>query len=160
MSRKIDKKALIPPRVILKGQFEIEIGPGTVLHPECQVNAQKGPIKIGAHCLLEEQSIIVNMSSKPMVIGDYNYVEVGSKLKALRIGSRNRFEPKSSVALGAEIGDDCIIGAKVSICGGDKVGNKTIVFSNGNSQERRKLASTRNLTEIKSMLEQLSKILF
>mmetsp|Transcript_29112 Transcript_29112/g.54506 ORF Transcript_29112/g.54506 Transcript_29112/m.54506 type:complete len:161 (-) Transcript_29112:205-687(-) len=125
---KVDKSVLVTRRSMLEGSFPIEIGPNTILHPECRIHAHKGPIKIGSNNLFEEQSVIVNNTDQTMVIGDYNLVEVGARIKAISIGSRNVFECKSSVALGAAVGNDCVIGAAVTICSGDKVEDNTVVY--------------------------------
>lgn len=46
--------------VELKG--DITIGSGTVIHPKATIFAIAGPIVIGANCIVEESSVIVNRS--------------------------------------------------------------------------------------------------
>lgn len=106
---------------------------------------------------MEEQSIIVNDSKECMVIGDHNLVSVGTRLKATSVGSRNVFECKSSVALGAKIGSGCVVGAGTSICSGDTLEDNMIVF--GEKQERRIIENNRNLVRIKAALAALPKLL-
>eukprot|EP00465_Bigelowiella_longifila_P015612 CAMPEP_0185256126 /NCGR_PEP_ID=MMETSP1359-20130426/5203_1 /TAXON_ID=552665 /ORGANISM="Bigelowiella longifila, Strain CCMP242" /LENGTH=158 /DNA_ID=CAMNT_0027840493 /DNA_START=65 /DNA_END=541 /DNA_ORIENTATION=- len=153
MSKLIDKKAMVARRAKLKAKFDIEIGAGTFIHNDCQILALKGPIYIGSGNLIEEQVIIRNNTTTPMIIGDHNYIEVGARIESLKIGSRNKFECKCSVADGAEVGDDCIIGAAVEICSGDVVEDNFIIF--GSKQERRMIKSKRNLSDVKAALAAL-----
>ena len=157
-NRTIHKTACVTPRSLLKGNFEITIGAGTVVHPECQIYARKGPIKIGSGCLLEEQCVILNDSTETMVIGDDNVFEVGSWVKSISIGKQNIFECKSSVALGAKIGNGCVVGTACAICKGDNLEDNTVVF--GAKQQRRVVKNNRNLAQVKSALVALPKLLF
>ncbi len=52
---------------------------GTILQPRCTILAVSGPIIFGENNIVEENVIIVNRHKQPMVIGDHNLFEVGSR---------------------------------------------------------------------------------
>ncbi|RXW20457.1 hypothetical protein EST38_g5391 [Candolleomyces aberdarensis] len=54
----IHSKAVVCQDVELKG--DITIGAGTIVHPKATIFAIAGPIVIGAGCIIEEATIIVN----------------------------------------------------------------------------------------------------
>lgn len=44
---KIEKGAVVCVEAQIEGNFSVEIGAKTVVHPKAQIIAEKGPIKIG-----------------------------------------------------------------------------------------------------------------
>ena len=72
---------------------------------------------IGDGNLIEEQSVIINRSQKPMVIGHNNVFEIGTQVEATSIGDNNVFEAKTVVGPLVEVTNGCVVGAlcKVSM---------------------------------------------
>lgn len=109
---------------------DIRVGSGTVVHPRCTISCvEGGSIVIGPDCVIEEQVAIVNRQPVTMEIGAMNLFEVGCRVEALRVGSRNVLEPKSQLGAGTSVGDGCVIGATVCVDGDTQVPNDTVVYS-------------------------------
>ena len=83
---------------------DVQIGACCAIHPKAVIQANKGPIIIGAmtlplleffhpcdlflagtHNIIEELVHIVNNTEKPMRIGSYNYFSVGCEIAAPKV---------------------------------------------------------------------------
>ncbi|TIC16264.1 hypothetical protein E3Q15_01153 [Wallemia mellicola] len=106
----VDKVDIHPRALDADLRGNITISDGTVVHPKCTILAVPGPIIIGENCIVEESAIIVNRRKEPMLIGNENVFQVGSRLEAASVGNRNTFSPKCRVLSSIEILDDCFIG--------------------------------------------------
>lgn len=115
---------------------DITVGSHAIIHPSATVIAEAGPIIIGEHCLLEEQSKIIYRSpldkekgkSKPLVIGPYNVFEVDCCVESHKIGSNNVFESKSYVGNKVTVTNGCTIGAGCRLSEEMTLNENVIVF--------------------------------
>ncbi|KAJ7577077.1 trimeric LpxA-like protein [Mycena floridula] len=105
----IHSKAIVCQDVELKG--DITIGSGSIVHPKATIFAIAGPIVIGANCIIEESSIIVNRRKEVMRIGDDNLFEIGCRIECPSIGDSNTLSTRSRVHHTVRIGSYCVIGA-------------------------------------------------
>ncbi|GAA5844389.1 hypothetical protein JCM3766R1_006377 [Sporobolomyces carnicolor] len=108
-SFKIGSKCLILADCDMRG--DISIGDGCVIQPRCTLLALSGPIVLGTDNVLEENVVIVNRLRRPLVIGDYNLFQVGSRIESPRIGSHNNFGIRSRTSPHVSIGSNCTIGS-------------------------------------------------
>ncbi|CAG8547198.1 6137_t:CDS:10, partial [Dentiscutata heterogama] len=120
----IGKRAVVCQDTEMKG--EIDIGSGTVLHPQCKILAESGPIIIGSNNIIEENVTIINKQPTPLIIGDENVFEVGCYVEGSKIGNKNIIEAK---------GDNCVIGAVCSTKKDEVIPNNTIIY--GDHHNRR-----------------------
>ena len=109
---------------------------GTILQPRCTILAVSGPIIFGENNIVEENVIIVNRHKQPMLIGDFNLFEVGSRtcnplflqtdppetgspdqddkqagVESPSVGSHNVFGIRSRVLPSVSVGSHCVVGA-------------------------------------------------
>ncbi|KAJ1929861.1 hypothetical protein IWQ60_000822 [Tieghemiomyces parasiticus] len=106
----------------------VTIGAGTVVHPQCQIIAERGPITIGENNIIAECTRIINRSEEPLVIGHYNTLEVAS-------GNYNVIEARGRVLAGTTLGDFCVITPACSTLANEHVPDKTVIY--GEAQDRR-----------------------
>ncbi|CAG8571987.1 7304_t:CDS:2 [Paraglomus occultum] len=129
----LGKHAIVCQDTELRG--EISVGAGTVLNPQCKILAESGPIRIGVNNIIEEKVIIVNKSTKPLMIGDDNVFEVGCYIEGSKIGNKNVIEAKASVLGKTSVGDNCVIGAVCSTRTDEVIPDNTVIY--GNMHNRR-----------------------
>ncbi|RHZ68392.1 hypothetical protein Glove_295g28 [Diversispora epigaea] len=134
----IGKRAVVCQDTELKG--EIHIGPGTVLHPQCKINAECGPIYIGNNNIIEENVTIINKYPGKLIIGDENVFEVGCFVEGSKIGSRNIIEAKARILGSTSLGDNCVIGAVCSTNKDDEIPDDTVIY--GDHHNRRTQTAT------------------
>ncbi|KAG2219424.1 hypothetical protein INT45_010615 [Circinella minor] len=126
-------RAVICQETYLQG--EISIGAGTVLHPQCRIVAEKGPIYIGKNNIIEENVTIFNKNASPLVIGDENVFEVGCYVEGAHIGNNNIVEARAKVLGTTTIGHHCIIGAACATEVNETISDMTVVY--GSKSNRR-----------------------
>ena len=63
---KIEKGAVVCVEAQIEGDFSVEIGAKTVIHPKAQIIAEKGPIKIGKSFL--ERSLFIGLSKALIIL--------------------------------------------------------------------------------------------
>ncbi|CAG8511125.1 11365_t:CDS:2, partial [Scutellospora calospora] len=145
----------------MKGEIEI----GTVLHPQCKILAESGPIVIGSNNIIEENVTIINKQPTSLIIGDENVFEVGCYVEGSKIGSKNIIEAKGkyiiyNISFSIEysqylhminftyilhskarilgttsLGDNCVIGAVCSTRQDEVIPNDTVIY--GDHHNRR-----------------------
>ncbi|KAF0415916.1 trimeric LpxA-like protein [Gigaspora margarita] len=129
----IGKRAVVCQDTEMKG--EIDIGSGTVLHPQCKILAESGPIIIGSNNIIEENVTIINKQPTPLIIGDENVFEVGCYVEGSKIGNKNIIEAKARVLGNTSLGDNCVIGAVCSTKKDEAIPNNTVIY--GDHHNRR-----------------------
>ncbi|EPB90717.1 hypothetical protein HMPREF1544_02461 [Mucor circinelloides 1006PhL] len=127
-------KSVVCQETELKGEISI----GTVLHPQCRVIAENGPIYIGKNNIIEENVIIFNKNSTPLVIGDDNEFEVGSYVEGARIGNNNIVESRARIVGSTSVGNYCVIGSACSTESNETIPDLTIIYG---SQSKRRCQS-------------------
>lgn len=153
----------------IQSEGPISFGQGCVVHPECSLIAEAGPIVFGEYNIIEEKVRIVNRIKRdeqgkplpggPMIIGSYNLFEVGTVIENAEVGSFNLFEHRSGLQPGAGVGNNCVVTATAVIKSGMKVPDGSVVYSedryrsNPNTQEE---AFRQN---IKSLIDELARSL-
>jgi len=106
---------------------EITIGAGTVLHPRCRIVAETGPIVLGTNNIVEENAVIFNKNSTPLIIGDDNVFEVGCYIEGLGIGNRNVIEARARLIGTTMIGNNCVIGSACTTDLHEKMEDNTVI---------------------------------
>ncbi|CAG8556633.1 19966_t:CDS:10, partial [Cetraspora pellucida] len=129
----IGKRAVVCQDTEMKG--EIDIGSGTVLHPQCKIVAESGPIIIGSNNIIEENVTIINKQPTPLIIGDENVFEVGCYVEGSRIGNKNVVEAKARILGTTSLGDNCVIGAVCSTKRDEAILDNTVIY--GDHHNRR-----------------------
>ncbi|KAI8076654.1 trimeric LpxA-like protein [Gilbertella persicaria] len=119
-------KSIVCQETELKG--EISIGSGTVLHPQCRIIAESGPIYIGKNNIIEENVVIFNKNSTPLVIGDDNEFEVGCHVEGTRIGNNNVVEARARILGSTAIGNYCVIGAACATESNETIPDLTVIY--------------------------------
>ena len=129
----VHKDAVVCQEAKVQGSHGIKIGEGTVIHPASFIHAEAGPIVIGCFNIIEEQVEIVNSSEVPLVIGDHNMLEVGSKILGggKRLGDANVLECRSLLKPGSSVGHGCTLGACTSLEAGETLSDETVVVGPG-----------------------------
>ncbi|ORZ01380.1 trimeric LpxA-like protein [Syncephalastrum racemosum] len=112
----VGPKSIVCQETELKGEISI----GTVLHPQCRVIAENGPIYIGKNNIIEENALIINKIA----------------IEGTRIGNNNIFEARSKVLGTTTIGNHCVVGAACSTESNETVADMTIIY--GSKSSRRK----------------------
>ncbi|CAG8736323.1 8182_t:CDS:2, partial [Racocetra persica] len=108
---------------------------GTVLHPQCKILAESGPIIIGLNNIIEENVTIINKQPTPLIIGDENVFEVGCYVEGSKIGNKNVIEAKARILGNTSLGDNCVIGAVCSTKRDEAIPNNTVIY--GDHHNRR-----------------------
>lgn len=129
----IGKRAVVCQDIELKG--EIQIGPGTVLHPQCKILSEGGPIIIGQNNIVEENVTIINKLPTALTIGDDNVFEVGCYVEGSKIGSKNIIEAKARILSGTSLGNNCVVGAVCSTKKDEIILDNTVIY--GDHHNRR-----------------------
>ncbi|KAG9293056.1 hypothetical protein G9A89_016418 [Geosiphon pyriformis] len=136
----IAKRAVVCQDTVLDGEINI----GTVLHPQCNIRAEQGPIIIGQNNIIEEKVTIVNKQPTSLIIGDENVFEVGSYIEGSRIGNKNIIEAKARILGTTSLGDNCVVGAVCSTRTDEVIPNNTIIY--GDYHDRRLQTNSGNPT--------------
>lgn len=95
-----------------------------------------------------------NDPEKPatLTIGSNNVFEVGCSVEANKIGDKNLFECKSTVAQGVEVTNNCIIGAGCQVRSKRVLSENTIIHGPAGSErellEKSGVSSFRSLSPI------------
>ncbi|CBY08025.1 unnamed protein product [Oikopleura dioica] len=124
---KIEKGAVVCVEAQIEGDFSVEIGAKTVIHPKARIIAERGPIKIGTDNLIEEYVVIRNTRTEPLIIGDGNIFEIQTKFEGIKIGDRNIFEVRSLITGDVEVTTGCIFGIGASLARPEIVKPKTVL---------------------------------
>jgi dynactin-6 len=142
----------------------IAFGPGCVVHPDCSIIAEGGPIYFGEFNIIEERVRIVNKPSydatgarvtRPMHIGNYNVFEVGSVVHNSSVGSYNSFEHRSEIREGS-VGSCCIMAAGVSLPSGTVVPDRQVVFGEGMSRPNSDMQEENHRMHVRALAEVLA----
>eukprot|EP00435_Cladocopium_sp_Y103_P012779 s4012_g3.t1 len=129
----VHKDAVVCQEAKVQGSHGIKVGEGTVVHPASIIHAEAGPIVIGCFNIIEEQVEIVNTSEVPLVIGDHNMLEVGSKVLGeggRRVGDANVLECRSVLKPGSSVSNGCTLGACTWL-EGETLSDETVVVGPG-----------------------------
>ncbi|GMT32479.1 hypothetical protein PFISCL1PPCAC_23776 [Pristionchus fissidentatus] len=131
----IHPRAVVCNEVTITG--EVTIGSDCVVHPKAIIRATRGPIIIGDRNLIEETALIENSNEDgaPLVIGEDNYFEIGSVVRARSIGARNIFGIQCVVGSEVVVTDGCSIGVRCSVIKRGDLPPRTCVY--GEHNERR-----------------------
>ncbi|CAG8512424.1 6009_t:CDS:10 [Ambispora gerdemannii] len=151
----INKRAVVCEDIVLEG--EIRIGEGTVLHPQCKILAEQGPIVIGQNNIIEEKVTIVNRQQKPLLIGDENVFEVGSYIEGTKIGNKNIIEAKARIMGTTSLGNNCVIGAVCSTRNDENIPDNTVIY--GDYHNRRTQTNGSNASVHTRHLDYLREVL-
>ncbi|KAI9247824.1 trimeric LpxA-like protein [Sporodiniella umbellata] len=108
-------KSIVCQETELRGEISI----GTVLHPQCRIIAENGPIYIGKNNIIEENVVIFNK---------YN-------IEGSRIGNNNIVEARGRILGNTSVGNNCVIGAGCLTESNETIADLTVVYG-ANSKRR------------------------
>ncbi|KAI8388059.1 trimeric LpxA-like protein [Radiomyces spectabilis] len=114
-------KSVVCQETDLRGEISI----GSILHPQCRVIAENGPIYIGRNNIIEENVIIFNNHSTPLIID----------IEGSPIGNNNIVEARARVIGNTTVGNHCVIGAGCSTDANEKIVDYTVIYG-GQSKRR------------------------
>ncbi|KAL0077196.1 trimeric LpxA-like protein [Phycomyces blakesleeanus] len=114
--------------VCLETNLRGEISIGSILHPQCRVIAENGPIYIGRNNIIEENAVIFNKNATPLVIGDENVFGVACYVEGSRIGNSNVIEARGRVLGSTTMGNFCVISAACSTETNETIPDLTVIY--------------------------------
>lgn len=142
----------------------IAFGSGCVIHPDCSIIAEGGPIYFGEYNIIEERVRIINKATfdangnkltKPMHIGNYNVFEVGAVVHNSSVGNYNSFEHRCEVREGS-VGSGCILAAGVTLPPGSAIPDRQVVFGHGKTRPNSDMQEENHRMLVRSLAEVLS----
>ncbi|ORX97656.1 trimeric LpxA-like protein, partial [Basidiobolus meristosporus CBS 931.73] len=107
---------------------DVTIEEGTIVHPHTSIIAEVGPIILGTRNIVEENVVIINKNTSPLIIGDENVFEVGSYIESSRIGDRNVFEAKARVLGTTVVGNNCVVGCACCTEISETIPDNTVIY--------------------------------
>ncbi|KAI8883788.1 hypothetical protein K501DRAFT_183789, partial [Backusella circina FSU 941] len=102
-----------------------EISIGTVIHPQCRIIAENGPIYIGKNNIIEENPFDVYFLLLTLLID----------VEGSRIGNNNIVEARSRIKGSSAIGNHCVIGAACTTESNETIPDLTVIY--GSQSKRR-----------------------
>ncbi|KAI8988498.1 trimeric LpxA-like protein, partial [Mycotypha africana] len=117
-------KSVVCQETELRGEISI----GTVLHPQCRIIAENGPIYIGKNNIIEEKVTIFNRKA----LKEMQYVE------GTHIGNNNVIEARARIIGSSSIGNYCVIGAGCSTESNEAIGDFTVIYG---AESKRRMQS-------------------
>ncbi|KAI9345411.1 trimeric LpxA-like protein, partial [Pilaira anomala] len=115
-------KSVVCQETELRGEISI----GTVLHPQCRVVAENGPIYIGRNNIIEENVIIFNK---------YTITNLNVDIEGSRIGNHNIVEARGKILGSTAVGNYCVIGSGCSTENNETIADLTVIY--GSQSKRR-----------------------
>ena len=140
--------ALVSPSASLTGNYEITLGPNTVIQLRSHLSSVAGPIKIGEDCVIHERASIGLLSADvPQIqrddrsisgisLGQGVLIEPEAMVEAMSIGAFTVIETGAKIGRGAVVGKNCKICACAEVREEEVIGDNVIVFGNGWDQRR------------------------
>ena len=128
----VDKSAVVCHDIEVSGDFDVSIGPNTVVHPRAAFVAEAGPICIGANNLIEEMVRFENRgeSGREMAIASDNHFQVGAIVRAETVGCGNVIEKRGVVENGAQLPDGCVVGCFAVVKADERIQDASVMFVN------------------------------
>ncbi|KAJ2472811.1 hypothetical protein GGI02_001319 [Coemansia sp. RSA 2322] len=114
---------------------DVQIGNGTVVHVGASIIAKNGPIIIGANNIINERTVITNIHSTPLAIGDDNLIETDAVVEGRGMGHRNTVQVRGRIAGSSTLGNNCVVGVMCSTGPAESISDNTVLF--GSMQSRR-----------------------
>lgn len=140
-SPRVAPSAFIAPGAFLAG--DVTVGEEASIWPGCSLRGDIAPIVIGAHSNVQDGSVVHVADNLPAVIGEW--VTIGHKaiVHACTIGNEVLIGMGAIILDGAQIGDQCIIGANATVTGNTVIppgslvlGSPAVVKKNLSPEER------------------------
>lgn len=115
----VDPDAYVAPTAVLSGQ--VRVGPGTCVLHGAVLNADGGPVEVGANCVIMEHAVLRGTPRHPLTIGDHVLAGPHSYLTGCTIGDEvfiatgamvfngAHMGSASSVALGGAVHIGCVL---------------------------------------------------
>eukprot|EP01062_Namystynia_karyoxenos_P007212 TRINITY_DN12529_c0_g1_i2.p1 TRINITY_DN12529_c0_g1~~TRINITY_DN12529_c0_g1_i2.p1 ORF type:complete len:221 (+),score=54.40 TRINITY_DN12529_c0_g1_i2:100-663(+) len=135
MARCAESRNVVCNTCLLEGPHEVRLGRDNVLHPMAKLRALSGPICVGDRNVFEEHAEVVNelppgSDGKPQVlrIGSSNLLEPGCSVKARVVGDGCTLRTRCSVGIGAELGDDSVVGVRRVLRAGAQLAAGTVLW--------------------------------
>ncbi|CAJ0575448.1 unnamed protein product, partial [Mesorhabditis spiculigera] len=142
--------AVVVTTATLEGK--IKFGPGCIVHPTATIRATAGPIEFGPDNIIEELSVIENLSEETMRIGSQNLFEIGCVILARSIGNNNVFGIKSTVGEGVIVTDGCSLGPKCNVEGQRTLELRLCIYGGKNEEHVAFDAPPRNASQAEHLL--------
>jgi Carbonic anhydrases/acetyltransferases, isoleucine patch superfamily len=112
-SPRVAPSAFIAPGAFITG--DVTLGEEVSVWPGCSLRGDIAPIRIGAHSNVQDGSVVHVADDLPAVVGEW--VTIGHKalVHACTIGNEVLVGMGAIILDGAQIGDQCIIGANATV---------------------------------------------
>lgn len=112
-SPRVAPSAFIAPGAFVVG--DVTVGEEASIWPGCSLRGDIAPIVIGAHSNVQDGSVVHVADDLPAVVGEW--VTIGHKaiVHACTIGNEVLIGMGAIILDGAQIGDQCIIGANATV---------------------------------------------
>lgn len=97
---------------------------------------------------VQSNYICGRLLGETMVIGEYNFFEVGSYIESMQIGGNNVFESKSKVGKEVTVGTGCVVSVYCELTIEGHLDNFSVVYGPGNQrrkQQDKPMAQTQQL---------------
>lgn len=110
---RVAPSAFIAPGAFIAG--DVTIGEEASVWPACSLRGDIAPIRIGAHSNVQDGSVVHVADNLPAIVGEW--VTIGHKaiVHACTIGNEVLIGMGAIILDGAQIGDQCIIGANATV---------------------------------------------
>jgi carbonic anhydrase/acetyltransferase-like protein (isoleucine patch superfamily) len=109
----IAPSAFIAPNVFLAG--DVTIGEEASIWPGCSLRGDIAPIRIGAHSNVQDGAVVHVADNLPAVVGEWVTIGHKATVHACTIGNEVLIGMGAIILDGAQIGDQCIIGANATV---------------------------------------------
>ncbi|MBI2866100.1 MAG: gamma carbonic anhydrase family protein [Chloroflexi bacterium] len=116
-SPKVASTAFISEAAYIIG--EVEVGEGSSIWPGVVVRGDGGPIRLGRHTNIQDNSVV--HSASPMDIGDEVSLGHGVVVEARRLGNHVLIGNNATVLPGVEVGDYSIVAANSVVLSDTKI---------------------------------------
>ncbi|KAI9007556.1 hypothetical protein CLU79DRAFT_711931, partial [Phycomyces nitens] len=112
-------KSIVCMETNLRGEISI----GTILHPQCRVIAENGPIYIGRNNIIEENAVIFNKQD-----WYHELMILCTDVEGSRIGNSNVIEARGKVLGSTTMGNYCVISAACSTEANETIPDLTVIY--------------------------------
>ncbi|MFD3447408.1 gamma carbonic anhydrase family protein [Microbacteriaceae bacterium 4G12] len=121
----VDETVFVAPGAYLIG--DVQIGKESTIWFNTVIRADEAPVIIGEKCSIQDNSTIHLYDAFPTVIEDECTIGHNVVLHGCTIRKRSIIGMGSTILDGAEIGEECIIGANTLIPPGKKIPPRSLV---------------------------------
>jgi len=90
---------VVVQEALVTGSYPIRLGAGTLVHPRARLDSTRGPLTVGANCILEEGALLSATGEEGITLGDWNLIRVAATVEG-NIGHANVVECRAHITAG------------------------------------------------------------